>query len=72
MLGTLSGARECREGSGGCSRREVVGMRGPNREDLLRKDVDLDTGLRGHSFRDQIIVSSRQAETWNHCFAEGT
>lgn len=47
-------------------------MRGPNREDLLRKDVDLDTGLRGHSFRDQIIVSSRQAETWNHCFAEGT
>lgn len=34
-----------------------MGMRGPNREDLLRKDVDLDTGLREHSFRDQIIVS---------------
>lgn len=41
----------------------------PNREDLLRKDVDLDTELRGHSFRDQIVVSSRQAEPWNRCFA---
>lgn len=36
-----------------------MGVRGPSREDLLRKDVDLDTGLRG--LTGQTIVSSGQA-----------
>lgn len=74
VLGTLSGARECRKGSGGCGRGEVVGVKGPRREDLLRKAVDLDTGLRGQTlgFPKPDHRLSGQAGLWNCCFAYGT